>query len=87
MQTKYTYQTRRKKYNAQITYKDQNDGWLNPEVLKIVLDALDEKNLGAIFYFFEMSCGINGILQNVNPFDQNGVEAYKSNLKLMLKNN
>ena len=26
-----------KKYNAQITYKDQNDGWLNPEVLKIVL--------------------------------------------------
>ena len=26
-----------KKYNAQITYKDSNDGWLNPELLKIVL--------------------------------------------------
>ncbi len=25
------------KYNAQITYSDNNDGWLNPEVLKIVL--------------------------------------------------
>ena len=26
-----------KKYNAQITYSDNNDGWFNPELLKIVL--------------------------------------------------
>ena len=26
-----------KKYNAQITYSDKNDGWLNPEILKIAL--------------------------------------------------
>ena len=43
-----------KKYNAQITYKDGNDGWLNPELLKIVLvDVLssDEisKNLQILF--------------------------------------
>ena len=29
-----------KKYHAQITYKDKNDGWFNPECLKIVLDDL-----------------------------------------------
>lgn len=29
-----------KKYNAQITYKDKNDGWFNPELLKIVLDEI-----------------------------------------------
>lgn len=39
-----------KKYNAQITYKDGNDGWLNPEVLKIVLeDVLSFKNLDILF--------------------------------------
>ncbi|MBR3604435.1 MAG: FAD-dependent oxidoreductase [Candidatus Gastranaerophilales bacterium] len=39
-----------KKYGAQITYKDKNDGWLNPEVLKIVLDEiLDFENLDILF--------------------------------------
>ena len=39
-----------KKYNAQITYKDGNDGWLNPEFLKIILDdILDFANLDILF--------------------------------------
>lgn len=39
-----------KKYNAQITYKDGNDGWLNPEFLKIILDdILDFPNLDILF--------------------------------------
>ncbi|MBQ7287609.1 MAG: FAD-dependent oxidoreductase [Candidatus Gastranaerophilales bacterium] len=39
-----------KSYNAQITYSDGNDGWLNPEVLKIVLDdLLDLENLDILF--------------------------------------
>ena len=29
-----------KKFNAQITYKDGNDGWFNPEILKIVLEEI-----------------------------------------------
>lgn len=33
-----------KKYNAQITYKDKNDGWFNPEILKIVLDDVLEES-------------------------------------------
>ena len=56
----------------------------NVPIIKIIMDRIDEENLGAIFYFFEISCGINGIINNVNPFNQNGVEAYKSNLKKML---
>ncbi|MBR5304176.1 MAG: FAD-dependent oxidoreductase [Candidatus Gastranaerophilales bacterium] len=39
-----------KKYNAQITYKDGNDGWLNPELLKIILeDVLSFDNLDILF--------------------------------------
>lgn len=39
-----------KKYNAQITYEDKNDGWLNPELLKIILeDILDFNNLDILF--------------------------------------
>ena len=33
-----------KKYNAQITYKDKNDGWFNPECLKIILDDILNQN-------------------------------------------
>ena len=40
-----------KKFSAQITYKDKNDGWLNPELLKIVLDDILSKynNLDILF--------------------------------------
>lgn len=39
-----------KKYGAQITYKDKNDGWLNPQIIKIVLDnILNLKNLDILF--------------------------------------
>ena len=39
-----------KKFSAQITYKDKNDGWLNPELLKIVLeDVLSFDNLEILF--------------------------------------
>lgn len=39
-----------KKYHAQITYADKNDGWLNPELLKIILDEiLDFQNLDILF--------------------------------------
>ena len=35
--------------------------------------------LGALFYFFELACGISAHMSGVNPFDQPGVEAYKKN--------
>ena len=38
------------KYDAQLTYSDGNDGWFNPELLKIVLDDLLKiKNLDILF--------------------------------------
>ena len=33
-----------KKFNAQITYKDNNDGWFNPEILKIVIEDILTEN-------------------------------------------
>lgn len=41
---------RAKQFGAQITYKDGNDGWLNPELIKIVLeDLLSFDNLDILF--------------------------------------
>ena len=45
----------------------------------------DEKTLGEIFYFFEFACGLSALILGVNPFNQPGVEAYKSNIKELLK--
>ncbi|SDP20322.1 Phosphoglucose isomerase [Paenibacillus sp. yr247] len=46
--------------------------------LIVELDELNE--YGEKVYFFEKACGISGLLLGVNPFDQAGVEAYKSNI-------
>ena len=45
---------------------------------------LDEYNLGQLIYFFEKACGISGLLLEVNPFNQPGVEAYKKNMFALL---
>jgi glucose-6-phosphate isomerase len=56
-------------------------------VLEIEAARLDEAGLGALLYFFELSCAYSGILGGVNPFDQPGVEAYKKNMRDKLQNN
>ncbi|MDR0988691.1 MAG: glucose-6-phosphate isomerase [Prevotellaceae bacterium] len=52
--------------------------------IRITVDRLDEYNLGQLIYFFELACGISGYVLGVNPFDQPGVEAYKSNMFALL---
>ena len=52
--------------------------------LRIELERLDEYNLGQLIYFFEKGCGISGLLLEVNPFNQPGVEAYKKNMFALL---
>ncbi|MBR1789269.1 MAG: glucose-6-phosphate isomerase [Bacteroidaceae bacterium] len=52
--------------------------------LRIELERLDEYNLGQLIYFFELGCGISGLLLGVNPFNQPGVEAYKKNMFALL---
>jgi len=53
--------------------------------IRIVLPKLDEYYLGELIYFFEIACGISGNILGVNPFDQPGVEAYKSNMFALLE--
>ena len=52
--------------------------------LKISIEKLDEYNIGQLIYFFEKGCGISGLLLDVNPFNQPGVEAYKKNMFALL---
>lgn len=56
-------------------------------VIQIRLNKLNEYHLGALFYFFEISCGISGYMLGVNPFDQPGVEDYKRNMFALLGKN
>jgi glucose-6-phosphate isomerase len=52
--------------------------------LLIELDELNEFTFGELVYFFEKACAISGTLLGVNPFDQPGVEAYKTNMFALL---
>ena len=53
-------------------------------VLNIGVPSYDELGFGELIYFFELACAISAKLFGVNPFDQPGVEAYKSELKKLL---
>jgi glucose-6-phosphate isomerase len=48
------------------------------------LDELTPFSLGYLFYFFERACAMSAYLNEVNPFDQPGVEVYKKNMFKLL---
>lgn len=50
----------------------------------IHLKQLDAYSLGALLYFFERAIGVSGYLMGINPFNQPGVEAYKTNMFALL---
>lgn len=52
--------------------------------LRIVMPRLNEYYIGQLIYFFERACGVSGLLLEVNPFNQPGVEAYKKNMFALL---
>lgn len=52
--------------------------------MRVIVPRLDEYCLGQLIYFFEKACGISGLLLEVNPFNQPGVEAYKKNMFALL---
>lgn len=52
--------------------------------LRIIMPELNEYYLGQLIYFFERACGVSGLLLDVNPFNQPGVEAYKKNMFALL---
>lgn len=49
-------------------------------VMTVNIPKQDEYTLGSLIYFFEVSIGISGYLNGINPFNQPGVEAYKQNM-------
>lgn len=58
------------------------DGGVPNLIVKI--PKLDSYTYGYLTYFFMKACAISGYLLGVNPFDQPGVEAYKTNMFALL---
>ena len=54
-------------------------------VLEIALKDRSAEALGELVYFFMLVCGVSGYLLDVNPFNQEGVEAYKKNMFALLR--
>lgn len=50
----------------------------------INIEKLDEETIGHLIYFFELACAMSGKLLGVNPFNQPGVEKYKTNMFKLL---
>ena len=48
------------------------------------LDDTTEFSTGYMIYFFEKACAVSGYILGVNPFNQPGVESYKSNMFALL---
>ena len=57
------------------------------DVPNIVLEInkLDELCIGELIYFFELACAMSGEILGVNPFNQPGVEKYKTNMFKLLE--
>ncbi len=52
--------------------------------IQIELSNINENSIGQLLYFYEIACGISGYTLGVNPFDQPGVESYKTNMFALL---
>ena len=53
-------------------------------VITMDVGELNDKKVGELFYFLELSCGVSAYILGVNPFNQPGVELYKRNMFQLL---
>lgn len=53
-------------------------------VLELKMNELTPFTMGELIYFFEYACGVSGYMNDINPFDQPGVEDYKNNMFALL---
>jgi glucose-6-phosphate isomerase len=53
--------------------------------IMINLNKLNEEAIGHLIYFFELAVAMSGSLIGVNPFNQPGVEKYKTNMFKLLE--
>ena len=51
----------------------------------INLENLNTNTIGQLIYFFELACAMSGSILGVNPFNQPGVEKYKTNMFKLLE--
>ena len=56
----------------------------NVPVNVLTIKELTERSLGELMYFFMRACAFSAYLLNINPFNQPGVEVYKSNMFKLL---
>jgi len=52
--------------------------------MTLELEGIDPASIGALFIFFELAIAVSGKLIGVNPFDQPGVEEYKTRMFKLL---
>ncbi len=56
----------------------------NTPCLEIEMDELNESNLSELMYFFMLAAAFSGLLFEIDPFNQPGVEVYKKEVKKSL---
>ncbi len=54
-------------------------------IIKLDILELTPHCFGQMVYFFETACALSGYLNGVDPFDQPGVESYKTEMRKVLK--
>ncbi len=64
------------------TTEAHQDG--NVPIVNISINSLNEENIGALIYFFELATGVFVYSLGVNPFNQPGVEDYKKAMYRLL---
>jgi glucose-6-phosphate isomerase len=53
-------------------------------VITVTVPDQSAYSFGKLVYFFELTCGVTGLLMGVDPFNQPGVEAYKKEMMSIL---
>ena len=53
--------------------------------LEIILQKMDEETIASMIYFFQLAAAYSGLLFDLNPFDQPGVEVYKKEVRESLE--
>ena len=73
-------------YVNQMAQKGTLQAHIDGGVPNIILEIekINEENIGQMIYFFELACAYSGYALEVNPFDQPGVETYKTNMFRLL---
>ena len=52
--------------------------------IRIKIENVSAKTLAELFYFFEITVGVSGYMMGINPFNQPGVEEYKTQMFKLL---